>query len=394
MSNSILTSRIRVPFLAEVEANTPVLANGQTQYNKNFVGGNGSTIDILLPSFGNTVGTGADVTGDISDITNASVPVVLTQYHKAASLTQVERSLELSNYEEQVAKPFGMKLASDIQKIAIDEIKKSAATVAVSTTGKYTDIGDAIANLESSYANGDIFGVMSPKVAKGVVDSGLNFFQAELKGSFVSGDLGTYLGTRFYKTQDMGTALVTGAYVATAVAVNQPTAYVAGATTLNLDATTLTGTFKKYQSFTVAGVNSVDMYGNDTGIPYSFILQADVTAGTNAIAASIQGVYAEGAGINVTALPADGAVVTFQQAASSTYQTVLVWEKQAFVTASGNIKPLTMVESKKTDGKIMGLIASVGSDAVKGIDIIRWDCLVGFKVIYKNRIARLDIKVA
>ena len=51
-----------VPFVAEIESNLPILANGNTQFDKNFVAGNGTSIDVLIPSYGNT-GTGADITG-------------------------------------------------------------------------------------------------------------------------------------------------------------------------------------------------------------------------------------------------------------------------------------------------------------------------------------------
>ena len=394
MSNAILTSNVRVPFLAEIEANLPLITNGTVQYNKNFVGGNGSTLGILVPSYGNDVGTGADVTGDISDIKSGERTVTLTQYHKAVSLTQVEQSLELSSYEDQVAKPNAQKMASDIQKVAVDTIKLGAATSYVSATGKYTDIGEGVANLESSRATGDVYGIMSPKIAKGVVDSGLSFFQANLQGSFSTGDLGSYLGASFFKSQDLATNLVIGAQTITTALVDMGTAYVAGATSLVLKSTALVGTFPKYQSFTVAGVNSVDIFGNDSGLPYQFVLQAGVTAGSNALTATIQGVYASGPLKNVTALPANNAAVTFPHTASTTYQPVIFWDKSAWVTATAQLRKLTMTEAKPTAGKLMNMLTSVGSDAVKGIDICRWDVLLGFLPIYRNLISIVWIKVA
>ena len=393
MSNSILNSNVRVPFLAEVEANLPLITNGTVQYNKNFVGGNGSTLGILVPSYGNAVGTGADVTGDISDITSGERTVTLIQYHKAASLTQVEQTLALSSFEDQVSTPNAQKMASDIQKVAIDTIKLAAATQYTSATGKYTDIGEGVQLLETSRASGDVFGIMSPKISKGVVDSGLGFFQADLKGNFSNGNLGSYLGATFFKSQDMATPLVLGAQTVTTGIVSTAS-YVAGATSIALSAAALTGVFKKYQSFTVAGVNSVDLYGVDTGVPYAFVLQADATASANALTATIQGLYATGALKNVSALPAQNAVVTFNQAGSHTYQPVIFWDKQAWVTATASLKPLRMTEAKPTAGKLMNLLTAVGSDAVKGFDILRWDCLMGFLPIYTNLTSIVWIQTA
>jgi hypothetical protein len=391
MANVIQNSSIRVPFLAELEAGLPVIQNGSVQYNKEFVGGAGTSIDVLVPSFGNTVGTGADITSDISDITNAAIPVVLQQYHKAASLTTVEQTLKLSSFREQVAKPFAMKMASDIQGVAIDVLRLGAATTTVTTTSKYSDIGEGIAAVEASRLNGDIFGVMSPKIAKGVFDSGLSFFQADIKGNFVNGNLGSYMGCNFNKTQDMGLTFVVGAQTITTPTITGT--YLAGATTLGFSAVSLVGTFKKYQVLTVAGVNSVDVYGNDTGIPYSFVVQADVVAGSNTMAVTIQGVYASGPLKNVTALPVATNVWASAHAAG-TYQTVLVWDKQAFVTASAKLAPLDISKAQPTEGKIMNMLCQSGSDFLKGTNAIRWDVLLGFSLIYRAGVSRIDIKVA
>jgi len=394
MSNILETSDIRVPFLAEVEANLNVIANGTTQYNKNWVGGHGDTMQIIVPTYGNTVGTGADVTSNISDAQGAKKDVTIKQYNKAVSLTSIEQSLDLHSYEDQIAKPFGQKMASDIQTIAVDMLAQEAGTATVSNTGTYAVIGDAVANLESSRAGGEIFGIMSPKIAKSVVDSGLSFFQASLEKSFTTGSLGSYLGCKWSKSQDAGTPLITSAFVADDVAVNQGTAYVAGATTLNIDATTLSGTYKKNQIIYVAGVNAVDVYGKDAGVAYPFILTEDVTASGDAVGWKIKGVYATGVNKNVTALPADGAVVTMAHTASSTYQIVLAWDNQAFVTAFAKLKPLATSQSKGTQGKILNIMSQVVSDGLKGIDLVRWDCLAGFMVILRNFVSRVDIKVS
>jgi hypothetical protein len=270
-------------------------------------------------------------------------------------------------------------------------LRSSAATCTVTATQKYTDIGEGVAAVESSRLNGDIFGVMSPKIAKGVTDSGLTLFQSDLKGNFTNGRIGSYLGCEFNKTQDMGSTFVIGAQTITTPTVTGT--YAEGATTLNFSAVSLVGTFKKYQVLNVVGINSVDIYGNDTGIPYAFVLQADVTAGSNTMAATIQGLYATGPLKNVTALPVATNVWSTAHAAG-TYQTVIVWDKQAFVTATAKMKPFAISKSQATEGKIMNLMCQEVSDGVKGIDLMRWDFLAGFKVLYRSGVSRVDIKIA
>lgn len=392
MANSILTSNIAIPFIAEVESALPVLANGNVQFNKNFVGGNGTSMDILLPSYGNTVGIGADVTGDISDVTNGKKTITLTQYHKALSLTQVEQSLQLSSFEDQVAVPFGNKLASDIQKIAIEELRLGASNVSVVATGagaaSYLDISKGISAVNSSRSMGDKFGIMSPDVATAVQNSGVNFFQADLKDSFVNGKLGTFRGTRFFETQDVGDVFTAGAATGT---LTVGAAYTAGATSITIAGGT--GTLKKGDAFTIANIYGVDVFGIATSKLYSFVVQADVTLSSGGTAVTIRPVYATGALKNVSALPTNGASAVRIHAAGVNYGTVIVWDKQAFVTASAKLQKLSQVETKSVSGKVMGLSVSTGTDVVKGFDLVRFDVLAGFAVIYPQMVAVVSVKL-
>ena len=125
MSNTILTSDIAVPFVAQFEMNMPILANGTTRYNNNFRGGNGTSMDVLIPDYGTTV-QGADLTGNIAGYANGSKTVTLTQYSKGVALTAVEQTLDLSDFEEQIAIPYAAELASTVQKAAASELLNKA----------------------------------------------------------------------------------------------------------------------------------------------------------------------------------------------------------------------------------------------------------------------------
>jgi hypothetical protein len=390
MSNAILTSRVAIPFAAEVESNLPIISNGNTQFNKNFMGGNGTTIDALLPTYGNTVGTGAVVS--LSDVKNGTKAITLTQYNKGLSLTQVEQSLALSSYEDQVAAPFGQKMASDIQKIAVETLSLGAGNVTVvatsATAGSYLDISKGIAAINSSRGMGEKFGVMGPDLATLVQNSGLNFFQADLKDSFLNGKLGTFRGARFFETQDVGQVFTSGAATGTlSVGAN----YVAGATSITIAGGT--GTLKKGDAFTVAGVYAVDVFGDATAKLFSFIAQADVTLSSGGTAVTIVPCYATGALKNISALPTSTTTVVRSHGVSKTYLSALMWSKPAFVTASAKLKPLSQVESKSVNGKIMGLTISKGTDITNGIDIVRFDALLGFALIYANMVSRVDVEV-
>ena len=78
MSNTIITSRIAIPFVAEVESAMPILMNGNRQFDKNFVGGHGTTIDVIIPGYG-AVHVGADMSAVDLSYTAAKVSVTLVQ---------------------------------------------------------------------------------------------------------------------------------------------------------------------------------------------------------------------------------------------------------------------------------------------------------------------------
>lgn len=393
MSNSILTSSMAVPFVAEIESNLPVLSNGNVQFNKEFVAGNGTTIDILIPSYGNT-GTGADISGRISDVKNTKVPVTLVQYSDGITLDMVEQALKVSDFAGQIAGPYGAKFASDIQKVAVNDLKLSADNVSVIGTGSgavtYTDISKGIAALNSARSSGEKFGAMSPDLATAVQNSGINFFQADLKDSFVNGKLGTFRGARCFETPDLADVLSIGAQTITTVTC---TAYTEGAATMAIGGTALVGTLKAGQVLNLAGVNSVDIYGNDAGKLYAVTVLADVAAAANAATIAVKPIWwTAGPNKNVTVTPVAKALTSLH-AASTTYQTVLFWDKQAFITASAKLKGLAVSEKKGASGNVMNSLLQVTSDGLKGIDVLRWDALLGFAIARSNWVSRVDVKM-
>jgi len=58
------------------------------------------------------------------------------------------------------------------------------------------------------------------------------------------------------------------------------------------------------------------------------------------------------------------------------------------------LKKLSNTVGVATEGKVMNLLGQQGSDIVKSLDVIRFDCLIGFALLYRNGVSRLDIEVA
>lgn len=395
MANSILTSNITVPFTAEIEANLVVLANGRLDISKEFKPGTGSSVDVLIPGYGNAA-VGADLTGRLSDVKNASVTVALKQYSDGVTLDQLEQTLDVQSFEDQLAQPYGAKFSSDIQKLAVEELWLNAGTaIAAATAGdaKYTDIAKGISAITAARSFGQKVIAVDPDTASLIQNSGLNFFQADLKPSFLTGKLGTFRGAQCFETPDMNHTLLT--IGAQAIAATCVFTYVEGAGTIALATGTNSGTIKKGQVLYAAGVNMTTIYGEDSGKKLAIIALEDKAFAADAITdLKIKPIYwTAGHPLRNATATVNGKVVTSAHAQNKVYKSVLIWDKQAFVTASAKLKGLSQTEKKGALGKVMNTLFQVGSDTTKGFDIFRWDVLIGFKILRDMWVSRVDIDV-
>ena len=399
MSNTIITSRIAIPFVAEVESAMPILMNGNRQFDKNFIGGHGSTIDVIIPGYG-AVHVGADMSAVDLSYTAAKVSVTLIQRNVGVSVTQVEQSLELSNFDEQVAAPYGTKLGSDVQKVAAAELILKADTCTIVNTGavadaNYSVIGKSVANIRAARSSGVLFGALSNELAALIQNSAFNFFNPSksIENSFLVGGIGKFRGADWYETPDI-TTLITGDCAI--VGALTGTVDTLGTTLTLTAATSFTGQIKQGEVVTLAGVKATDIYGVALTADYAFVVQADsaIAAGGTTLALSIKPVYVSGPLKNISSVAMPSALVaTRQTAASSTYLRGIAWDKMSFIYAAAALKPLAMVEAKSAPGQALSVLCQRGTDVIKGIDSIRWDVLTGFLLARSNWVSAVLVKV-
>lgn len=152
-----------------------------------------------------------------------------------------------------------------------------------------------------------------------------------------------------------------------------------GASTIAIDALGAgTDTVTKGTVLTIAGVNKVHPITKvDLGVAQQFVVTADATASGGAVTLSISpSIYAGSGGLqNVTALPADNAVVTFATgSASASYAQNLQYHKNAFKMVS---VPLIMPNG----------VDLTAQESVDGISVA---VVRDFDVLERRMITRLD----
>jgi len=207
---------------------------------------------------------------------------------------------------------------------------------------------------------------------------------AEISKSFLEGFYGRNAGMNFFENERMYSHF-NGDDVAGEVDFDGgATAIAEGGNSMNVDG--LGTTVTEGSVFTVAGVYAVHPETKDS---YTFLQQFVVvgtpTIGTNqGVITFSPAVYADGAKKNVTALPANGAAVTFFGDASNTtgYIQNLAYHKEAFAFVTGEL-PL-MGDSlrcvrKTQDG--VSLRVWQQSDIVNDRMLLRIDMLYGWKTL-------------
>lgn len=392
------TTEVAVPFIAKFEESLPVLMNSNKQLDKEYKSGTGTTITMLIPDHPDVI-EGSSISGSLA-YTSGNKTLTLVQRNVAIDANSVERALDIHSFDEQVAKPYGAKLASKIQTLAVEDVQLSANTQYVfDTTNKeyFNEVADAVAGIRDARSFGNLIGALSPQFSSKVAQSGFKFFNpnTQISDIFTKSRLGEFQTAMFYHTPDVK-PLVTGD-LSLGTATVDTTISAEGTNTLVIADAGLTGgeVVKKGTAFNIAGVDAVDIYGESIGQPYAFVAQADATAVAGSVTLSIAPVYFDKPLQNVSvASIASGAVVTQVHEADSRYLGGIIYDDMSLLFGSAKLAPIAGTESEVvTAGKALAVSCMKGPDVVNRREIVRWDTLTGTELVRPNWASAMWIKV-
>tara|TARA_R110001606_G_scaffold121071_3_gene253041 strand:+ start:343 stop:939 length:597 start_codon:yes stop_codon:yes gene_type:complete len=180
---------------------------------------------------------------------------------------------------------------------------------------------------------------------------------------------------------------------------------VSGATSIALDGITGTATeIKKGQAFSIAGVNMIDPETLEAKPKaYTFIASADATISAGGATVSVANpIVANGADVNlstvnVSALPATNAVVTFLEGAATAGDSAyviqaLAKDSVAFASVDLDLPGVSKMEGRENyDGVSMRILKVY--DGQTDIGIYRLDLLFGVKVLRPEFVTSMIGKV-
>ena len=361
------------------------------QYRDKFDPGSiapGDTIDIRLPDKA-TIRTGAVMS--VEDRTEQKVAfTVATQIGTDMNFGAKELTLEIDDFSTRILNPRMARIASEIDFLGFTEMYQNCYNQ-VGTPGTTPAtakvILDAGAKMDDFAVpmDGMRYLAVNPAANASMVDALKTLFQKsdDIAAQYRMGRMGTALGFDWTRTQNINRH-TTGAFAGTTL-VNE-TAMAEGDATIDLDGfTDAAPTVKKGDIFTIAGVNSVNPETKrDIGALQQFVVTADKTGATNAIAAvAISPVIrTTGPLQTVTALPANNAAVTFAGTAATAYPVNMAYHRDAITLAT-----VDLVLPDNANFAARRVFEDISMRVWKGDDITndkfpcRIDVLLGWKLV-------------
>lgn len=366
----------------ESESQMPIVMNANSKYDFSETQKSGNVVYVSVADTGTVVVDTDDVTSSDMTINEIEIPITLKRYTIPTALTSKELALEVDSKEEQISKPRAAHIADAVQGAACETLMLAAGGAITVSAATLVNLSDAVAGIRNAKSNGDIIGGINPSLASKYVAVAAGSFLKSNDAMFGNLELGHFADAQWYNVPQM-VVLSTGNYdLATSANVAVVTAE--GATSLviaDVLVTSGTTTIKKGQTFTLAGVYTVDRFGASTGELKAFIAQADATAVTGAITITVAPVYFTGAGKNVSTatLPA-GTVITQGQLKNSSYLRGVVYDKSAFCRGTAKLPIMDGTNAASSSDMKHGfsIRAAAQGNILTDKYVMRIDALVGF----------------
>lgn len=402
MSNRVITpSVIAKVALAQLENNLVMGRSVYRDYAKEF-NKVGDTISIRRPVQFLAQDGAVAVTQDVQE---GKLPLVLNKRKHVSWLFDSQTlTLSIEEYNERYIQPAMIALANIVDFDGCQMYNKvwNWAGTPGQRINSYADFALGPKRLDKMAVPQDMRkSVLSPDDKWDLLGSQTTLFNPQMvSDSYRRGDLGDIADVTTAMDQNIATHTV-GAYAGAPLinGANQNTTYAASADTetqtlLTKGWTASTAALAAGDVFAIAGVNSVNPKNKtSTGELQQFVVQSAVTADaaglmTLTIAPPI---ITSGAYQNVSAAPADNAVITPLGTASTSYAQNLVFHRNAFC--------LAMRDLQMPDGVVWKARESANGYSVRIIkwydgendeERIRCDILYGWKAIYPHLATRLS----
>lgn len=347
MANNLLTNDIILrTALMEFTNNLVFAKTARRDYQDKFNNTTGSTIRIRKPTrYESRTGQNISVQSINEQYTNITVGEMVGV---DVEVTSTELALQLDDFNREVLNPAMVTLANKIDSLLYGTTVGISNFVGTAGTSpnSFSIASDAESRLDSfGVPQGKDRFMMLKSFDAGSMRTALyNTFNENFnKDIIMNGSMGNLSGFDCYSTQNIIRPSRGSASLGTP-AINNGNQ---SGTSLILDGLTASVQIKQGALFTIAGVNSLNPTSRtDTGQLAQFVVTADAQADgsgnvTLTISVNDQGITDTGPYRNVSQLPPDNALVTFQ----ATHTKNLAYHREAFALVTVKLPELANGES-------------------------------------------------
>ena len=346
MANNLLTNDIILKTaLMEFSNNLVFAKTARRDYQDKFNSTTGSSIRIRKPTrYESRTGQNISVQAINEQYTNITVGEMVGV---DVEVTSTELALQLDDFNREILNPAMITLANKIDSLLYDTSVEISNFVGVagSAPNSFSIASDAESRLDSfGVPQGKDRFMMLKSFDAGSMRTALyNTFNENFnKDIILNGSMGNLSGFDCYSTQNIirpsrGDASLTAPAV---MGANQ------SGSSLIVDGLTASAVIKRGALFTIAGVNSLNPTSRtDTGQLAQFVVTADAQAvagvATLSISINDSGIVSTGPYRNVSILPPDNALLTFQ----ATHTKNIAYHREAFALVTIKLPELANGES-------------------------------------------------
>ena len=288
MANTFVTNKLATIVAIRAAENAAYCTVGSKAYFKGQLAdkNNGQSYTFYVRDTGDAVNRLEYQAGDKTALAERKVTLSLEPWHVLISTNAIEKVTDVEDWEDEIARPNGIKL---VQKMVKKVIEQDLGKVGTAFIGAgFTPLSQASAHV-SSVANGDLYGFCSPQVEAILTSNGQQFVPVSAPDMYSKGLLGRFHGAeyrsqRFMPTLNLSKAAsdaLNSASVTAAVVDSGDSELWDLTLTAGADDTFADITIPKATPLFIEGVYACDTVGDPTEALHSFVVLESVTgAGT------------------------------------------------------------------------------------------------------------------
>ena len=196
MANTFVTNKLATIVAIRAAENAAYCTVGSKAYFKGQLAdkNNGQSYQFYVRDTGDAVNRLEYQAGDKTQLTERKVTLALEPWHVLISTNAIEKVTDVEDWEDEIARPNGLKLVQKMVKKVIDQDLGKVGTAFIGSG--FTPLSQASAHV-ASVANGDLYGFCSPQVEAVLTSNGQQFVPVSAPDMYSKGLLGRFHGAEY-----------------------------------------------------------------------------------------------------------------------------------------------------------------------------------------------------